>query len=98
MKDDLTNSLEEIRNLFEQWNKEYNTQADNLWNSLSEEDRLKCFYSVCKRIHKGDIEERGSYRYVLYDVFGFGPEAYTVGMSCGYMDIHNGLFTSKEGE
>lgn len=63
--------------------------ADAFWNGLSYDDRLKAFHSVCKRIHQGDIVDRGSYRYVLYQVFGFQPDAYVVGMDCGYLDIHN---------
>jgi len=96
MNDDLVKALEQTRVLFEEWEKEYHQNADQFWNSLSQEDKLKCFYSVCKRIHKGDIEDRGSYRYVLYDVFGFSPDSYAIGMNCGYMAIHNAIFTAEE--
>jgi hypothetical protein len=37
--------------------------------------------------------DKGTYRYVLYDVFDFGPDAYSVGMECGYMDLHNAIDT-----
>jgi hypothetical protein len=50
------------------------------------------FYSVVKRIHKGEVEDRTTFRGVLYDVFGFGPDAYLVGMDCNYMEIHNLLY------
>ena len=89
-------ALAEMREIQEQAGTAYDSEADGFWNSLSKEDQLKCFYSVCKRIHEGDIVNRGSYRYVLYDVFGFGLEAYSVGMKCGYMEIHNGLFQDEE--
>lgn len=69
--------------------KEYEQNVDDYWNSLDYEDQLKAFYAVCKRIHKGDVVDKGSYRYVLYDVFGFGPDAYALGMDCGYMALHN---------
>jgi len=65
--------------------------ADAWWEALSYADKLKAFQSVCKRIHKGDIKDRGSYRHVLYQVFGFGKDAYALGMHCGYMDIHNSI-------
>lgn len=71
-------------------------QANDFWESLSYEDKLKAFYSVCKRIHQGDVVEGGSYRYVLYDVFGFDKDAYSVGMMCGYLAIHNAIETAKE--
>lgn len=96
MNDELAKALEQTRVIFEEWEKEYHQNADGFWNSLSKEDQLKCFYSICKRIHKGDMEDKGSYRYVLYDVFGFGTEAYAIGMNCGYMAIHNAIFTAKE--
>lgn len=73
----------------------YEAECEEYWNNLSEEDRLKAFYSVCKRIHKGDIVDKGSYRYVIYDVFGFGYEAYSIGMECGYMDIHNSIWIDE---
>ena len=92
----LEKALTEMREYQEQAETAYENDADKFWNSLSKEDQLKCFYSVCKRIHEGDIAKRGTYRYVLYDVFGFGPEAYMVGMNCGYMAIHNGLFPDEE--
>ena len=92
----LEKALTEMREHQEQAETAYENDADKFWNSLSKEDQLKCFYSVCNRIHEGDIAKRGSYRYVLYDVFGFGPEAYTVGMNCGYMAIHNRLFPDEE--
>jgi len=92
----LEKTLDEMREILEQAATAYDGEADGLWNSLSKDDQLKCFYSVCKRIHEGDIVNRGSYRYVLYDVFGFGLEAYSVGMKCGYMEIHNGLFQDEE--
>lgn len=71
-------------------------EFDDYWNALSKEDQLKAFYSVCKRIYKGDIEDRGTYRYVLYDVFGFDGGSYILGMDCGYFVIHNHLFEALE--
>lgn len=69
----------------------YDKECDAFWEQLPYEDRLKAFYSVSKRIHQGEIKDKGSYRWVLYDVFGFGPEAYAIGMDCGYMYLHNSI-------
>lgn len=68
------------------------------WEGLSEEDRLRAFRCVCSRIYDGDVRKRGSYRYVLYETFGFGPEAYSDGMDCGYMSIHNLIWQGIETE
>jgi hypothetical protein len=54
------------------------------------------FSSVVKRIVKGDIKDRGTYRYVLYDVFGFDMDSYGIGMQCGYMDLHNSVVDIDE--
>jgi hypothetical protein len=70
---------------------QYEKDCEEYWNNLPQEDQLKAFYSVVKRIYKGEIEDEGSYRHVLYGVFGFGLEAYVIGMECGYMDIHNAI-------
>jgi hypothetical protein len=69
----------------------YEKECEEWWNSLPQEEQLKAFYSVVKRIHKGDIVDKGSYRYVLYSVFGFGSEAYGIGMDCGYLNLHNAI-------
>jgi|APFre7841882654_1041346.scaffolds.fasta_scaffold24592_5 hypothetical protein len=78
--------------------KDYEKGCNDWWSSLSYNERLMAFYSVCKRIHKGDIEERRSYRGVIYDVFKFGPDAYSTGMDCGYMDIHNYIIKGIEAD
>jgi hypothetical protein len=71
-------------------------EYDEYWNSLDYEDQLAAFYSVVKRIYKGEIEEKGTYRYILYDVFDFGSEAYILGMECGYMYLHNAIVDGEE--
>lgn len=71
-------------------------ECDEYWDSLSYEDQLKAFYSVAKRIYQGEIKDKGSYRYILYDIFGFGPEAYVLGMDCGYMYLHNAIVDGEE--
>ena len=71
-------------------------QCDEYWSALSYDEQLMAFSSVVKRIVKGDIKDRGSYRYVLYDVFGFDMDAYIVGMDCGYMDLHNRIMDDQQ--
>lgn len=99
MEEDRRKALEELIRLGElqqEAESKYDEECDKFWEGLDYDSQLKAFYSVCKRIHRGDIKEHGSYRYVLYDVFGFAPDAYVVGMNCGYMDIHNAIFDGIE--
>lgn len=89
---------QELSQMQREAQKEYEEKVENYWDSLDYEDKLKAFYAVCKRIYQGDVIERGSYRYVLYDVFGFGPDAYVLGMDCGYMYLHNSIDAHIETE
>lgn len=89
---------EEAQNEFVRVFKEIELEQEQHWNSLSKEDQLKCFCAVVRRIYEGDIEKQGSYRYVLYDIFGFGPEAYAQAQMAGYLAIHNAIFTQSQEE
>lgn len=71
-------------------------QQEQFWNSLSKEDQIKCFCAVSRRIYKGEIEDRGTYRYVLYEVFHFGPEAYVQAQDAGYLAIHNTIWDGQD--
>ena len=89
-------ALAELSQEMEKYREEYEAENDAWWNSLSEKEREDAFYAVVKRIHKAEIEDRGTYRYALYDVFGFDGGMYKQGMDCGYMNLHNSIFDSTE--
>ena len=74
----------------------YAAECEKYWDGLSYDDKLMAFSSVVKRIVKGDLKDRGTYRYVLYDVFGFDMDSYGIGMQCGYMDLHNSVVDIDE--
>lgn len=82
-------AFKELQKEYQEAKNKHNLEATEWWNNLSEKEREDAFYMVCKKIHEGDVEKSGSYRYVLYDVFGFDMGMYGIGMECGYMDIHN---------
>ena len=88
--------LAKLQQEFEKSRKEYEADNDVWWEGLTEQEREDAFYAVCKRIHKGDLVDNGSYRYVLYDTFGFDHGMYVDGMNCGYMAIHNAIFDGEE--
>ena len=92
---ELFDALDELRKIYNEALNEYDNDAEKYWEALSYEDKLKAFYIVTKRIHKGDIVDNGSYRHVLYDVFGFDMDSYIVGMDSGYMEIHNSIVVDK---
>lgn len=88
--------LAELGELFEEIQRDYDKETDEWWNSLSEDHRQAAFYSVVKRLVKGELRDRGTYRYVLYDVFGFDASSYVMGMNCGYLELHNCIYTHEE--
>jgi hypothetical protein len=91
MNDELKKSSNDISESYEHAMKEIEKEQEAYWNSLSKGDQLKAFCAVSRRIHQAELIDKGSYRWALYDVFGFGPEAYVRGMDCGYMAIHNAI-------
>lgn len=96
---DKSKLLDALSEMSEQMNADaarYEQENDAWWNGLTETEREDAFYAVVKRIYQGEIKERGSYRYVLYEVFGFGPQMYMLGMECGYMELHNAIYTHEE--
>jgi len=88
--------FEEASKIFNEVMAEIENESEEYWNSLTKDEQLKVFCAVVRRIHKGELQDRGSYRYVLYQTFGFGPEAYAQAQMSGYLSIHNALFDSEE--
>jgi hypothetical protein len=84
-------ALAELSQEMEKSRKIYEHDNDTWWNGLTEQERQDAFYAVVKRIHKAELQDRGTYRWALYDVFGFDPGMYMKGMDCGYMALHNAI-------
>jgi hypothetical protein len=76
----------------------YNAEAMKFWDSLSYEDKCLAFYAVIKKMHQAEVTERGTFRYALYDVFGFDMDMYGVAMDAGYLDLHNLIYSGLEGD
>lgn len=85
-------ALAELGEEMERGRKLYEHDNDTWWNGLSEKEREDAFYAVVKRMYRAEVQDRGTYRYALYDVFGFNPGMYGAGMDCGYMALHNIVF------
>ena len=94
MNEEREKALQELSDLGQEMEKERileEHRIDTWWDGLSEQEREDAFYSVCKRIFKSEIKDRGTYRYALYDVFKFGANMYVSGMDCGFMALHNAI-------
>jgi len=88
--------IDNFRKIYNEARDQYDSDAEKFWDNLSYADKLMAFYIVTKRIHKGDIIDNGSFRHVLYDVFGFDMDSYLVGMDSGYMEIHNSIMVQQD--
>jgi hypothetical protein len=89
---ELANSGEE----FEKSIREMVSQQEVFWATLTPEQQLDVFCCVVRRIVDGELVQKGSYRYVLYDVFKWGPEAYLPAQIAGYMALHNAIVTDGD--
>jgi hypothetical protein len=101
MRETTSNLLAIISELGQDMQKEqdsYEAENDAWWNGLTLQEREDAFYAVVKRIYKGEIIDKGTYRYILYDVFGFDGSMYMRGMDCGYMTLHNAIVNADTGE
>jgi len=95
-KSKLLETLSELSEVWQKQSEQYEAENDEWWNSLTEREREDAFYAVVKRIYKAEIVDQGTYRYALYEVFGFGPGMYMQGIECGYMELHNAIYTHEE--
>ena len=85
-------SLAKISQEMEKFRIQHEAENDAWWEGLTEREREDAFYAVCKRIWEAELKDGGgTYRYALYDVFGFGGGMYRHGMNCGFMAIHNAI-------
>ena len=88
--------MELLRQEIQASEEQYKKEVESFWDNLSYDDKLKAFFYVCSKIHKGDVEERGSYRYNLYQIFNFDMDSYTIGMDCNYLNLHNYIYDGVE--
>ena len=91
-KQEVLDKLHEAGNAFNAAMNEYQSAANSFWNSLNPEEQLMAFCAMIERLHKGECEEGRSYRGILYDTFGWGPEAYATAQCAGFLDLHNSIY------
>ena len=82
--------------LIEEAQTQYKLSSQEFFDSLSYDDKLKCFFHVINCIYKNIYEDKGSYRHLLYSIFNFGPDSYALGIDCGLMTIHNDVCTHED--
>jgi hypothetical protein len=78
--------------------KQYSLKAKEYFKSLDMDDQLLVFFHITNVIFENYFKDNSSYRGLLYNKFGFGPEAYTLGVDSGMFALHNAISTPDESE
>jgi hypothetical protein len=94
--DEYIKASEKLSKLYEEARVANEKEANDFWDSLSYDDKCNAFHYVVSKIFEGEIKVKGTYRYVLYDIFKFGPDMYTRGMDCGFMALHNSIMNDEQ--
>ena len=82
--------------LEEEAREQYTQKAKEYFESLDVDNQLMLFFHITNVIFDNYFNDRGSYRALLYDKFGFGPEAYSLGCDSGMFTLHNAISTPNE--
>ena len=88
----------ELLQIEEQVREQYTLKAKEYFDSLETDNQLLLFFHITNLIFENYFNDNGSYRGLLYDKFGFGPEAYSLGMDSGMFTLHNSISTPNEDE
>lgn len=80
----------------EQALEQYKQMAKECFDSLNTDNQLLLFFYFTNVIFENYFKDNGSYRGLLYDKFGFGPEAYSLGCDSGMFTLHNAISTPDE--
>ena len=88
----------ELLQIEEQVREQYKQKAKEYYDSLETDNQLLLFFYITNVIFENYFKDNGSYRGLLYDKFGFGPETYILGLDSGMFALHNSISTPAENE
>jgi hypothetical protein len=88
----------ELLKIEEESLEQYKQKAKEYFQSLDVDNQHLLFFHITKVIFENYFKDNGSYRGLLYDKFGFGPETYGLGMDSGMFTLHNSISTPAENE
>ena len=77
---------------------EYKQKAKEYFQGLDVDNQYLLFFYITNTIFENYFKDGGSYRGLLYDKFGFGPETYSLGLDSGMFALHNSISTPAENE
>ena len=86
----------ELLKIEEEVQEQYTKKAKEYYDSLRMDNQLLLFFHITNTIYANYFQDNSSYRGLLYDKFGFGPESYSIGMDSGMFAVHNAISTPDE--
>jgi hypothetical protein len=95
-KQEVMDALHESGNEFAKAMDAYQQMANSYYSSLEPEEQLWAFCAIVEKLCKGELDESRSYRGILYDTFGWGPEAYAAAQCAGFLGLHNSIYKFED--
>lgn len=86
---------QQIQDAFSELEVRFEEERAAIFNSLTSEQQLAVFCEIVHRLTQAELVDRRSYRGILYEVFGFGPESYTLAQFSGFLELHNSIDADK---
>lgn len=71
-------------------------RMNDWWDSLPKDVQEKAFFCVVKKIVDAELVNQKTYRQILHEDFGFDKGAYYMGITCGFLKLHNSIYTREE--
>lgn len=75
---------------------EYQNLCRSFYSGLEPEEQLMAFCAIVEKLCQGELDEKRSYRGILYGVFGWGPEAYSAAQCAGFLGLHNSIYRFED--
>lgn len=91
-KQEVMDALHESGREFAKAADSWQQMANSYFSSLEPEEQLWAFCAVVEKLCKGELDEGRSYRGILYETFGWGPEAYAAAQHAGFLSLHNSIY------
>lgn len=83
--------LENLDLAFAEFEKSFTKERQEFFNSLTKDQQLLVFCEVVHKLAKAELQDKRSYRGVLYTEFGFDTDAYGKAQISGFLDLHNSI-------
>jgi hypothetical protein len=96
-KKNLWEALQELSDIQEDIETQFDEDANAFWNALSKEEQMLAFYVVVRNLADAELKDDfETYRTILYQRFEFPSESYMIGMMSRFMELHNSILRPSE--